>query len=94
MADQQKAIITTQDALIDWLQRHQIPIDEWGQGDAKTVAALWQEIKNGETMLQDEPPLRILQVAQLLIQRDGLVLHEVEQILHDGRRRRAQSAAD
>lgn len=74
-------------ALRAWLVAHGINTSVWGAGGAKTVADLWREIQAGETRLEDDPPRRVVEVAQVIIRRDGLTLLEIEQELADGQRR-------
>lgn len=70
------------------MARH-IDFSQWGTGPAKTVENLWDEIINGETYLQDNPPLRIIQVVQVFIRRGNLILIEAEQEFgHGGTRSR------
>lgn len=90
MNNWKKATIKSEKALSEWLRQYQIPLDKWGHGEAKTVAALWQEIAAGEAELWAEPLLRVIQVVKMKVkqsQHSNLVLMEVEQVLSDGRRR-------
>ena len=90
MDNQQKSRIESEESLAEWLGTHHIPIDQWGKGNAKTVAALWQEITASETELWAEPPLRVIRVVKIQVRPNygsTLVLTEVEQILRDSRRR-------
>ncbi|MFN8441047.1 MAG: NUDIX domain-containing protein [Caldilineaceae bacterium] len=83
--------------LTQWLNHHGIPTNTWGQGDAKTVADLWLEVTHGETILQlvsaqvPEPltasPVRLVQVVELLIQRQDHTLIEAGQLLTNGTER-------
>jgi hypothetical protein len=70
-----------------WLAAAGIDTHTWGQGEAKRPADLWTEYQSGETSFQDDPPARVLAVAQIVIRRDGRILIEVEQEFEDGRRR-------
>ncbi|MAT41639.1 MAG: hypothetical protein CL609_04805 [Anaerolineaceae bacterium] len=74
--------------LKSWLIKNQIPIQEWGLGHAKTILQLYHEINKGECKLLNDPPKRILPVVQVIIQRDHLVLVELEQELSDLRKRK------
>lgn len=83
--------------LTQWLNHHGIPIETWGQGDAKTVADLWLEMTHGETILQLLPasaiemqtflPVRLVQVVELLIKRHDHTLIEAGQLLTNGAQR-------
>ena len=69
-----------------------IPVADWGQGVAKSVADLWLELQNGETTLsfatEDGAILyRQTQVVELLIQREDETLIEAMQELGNGERR-------
>lgn len=69
-----------------------IPVADWGQGVAKSVADLWLELQNGETTLsfatEDGSILyRQTQVVELLIQREDETLIEAMQELENGERR-------
>lgn len=69
-----------------------IPVADWGQGVAKSVADLWLELQNGETTLsfstEDGSILyRQTQVVELLIQRGDETLIEAMQELGSGERR-------
>lgn len=75
-------------ALTSWLQNNGIDTSHWGTGTSKTAVDLWQEIQQGESTIQGNPTERVVQVVQIIIEQAGNVLIEVEQELHDGRRRR------
>ena len=70
-----------------WLHAAGIDISSWGEGNAKTIEHLWDELRAGEAIIQDQPPLRLVDVVQLLVRRDGQFLLEVEQELENGQRR-------
>lgn len=75
-----------------WLAEAGIDISAWGRNDAKSVVDLAREIANGESILQSEPPRRIVQVVQVripLVRGDSeCVLVESAQEFADGRVRR------
>jgi hypothetical protein len=73
------------DQLKAWLAARDIDASHWGRGAAKTIEDLWQEILNGETLLQDVPPLRIIPVARIIIRKGNKILIEVEQEFEDNR---------
>jgi hypothetical protein len=70
-----------------WLKRQQVPVEAWGLGSSKSVAALWAELQSGESELTADPPRRIVSVVQIVIRRDEYVLVEAGQELEDGRQR-------
>ena len=58
----------------------------WGQGNAKYVIDLWNEMISGESIIQENPLIRLVAVVQIVIRNtDGRILIEVEQELADGR---------
>lgn len=75
----------TTDQLTHWLHTHQIDTTSWGQGAAKQVADLWQELVDGESTLQANPPLRCVEVVEVLVEREGQRLVETAQHFADGR---------
>lgn len=75
-------------ALAAWLQTHQIKIDSWGQGAAKSVTDLWREVQNAESALYDEAPLRRVRVVELCVQDGNRQLIEAAQTLVSGQVRR------
>jgi hypothetical protein len=74
-------------AMFAWLEANSIPKHTWGVGQAKSVVDLWSEYQRGETIFEDDPPVRQVSVVQLRIQRGDRILVELEQVLADGRRR-------
>lgn len=71
-----------------WLVSKGIDTSYWGQGSTKTLESLWNEIVGAETGLQDDPPLRIIDVVQVIIRHGDEMLIEAEQEFADKRRRR------
>ena len=74
-------------ALEKWLKKHGIRYDEWGHDGSKSLSNLWQELKAGEIQLSDNPPLRLVNVVQIVIRQGDFLLVEVEQEFFDGQRR-------
>ena len=70
-----------------WLGEQQIDLSSWGQENAKTVADLWQEVASQDVTLTADPPLRHLRIVTINIRRGHLLLTEIEQYFHDGRKR-------
>lgn len=75
------------DELTGWLQENGIDTAVWGTGPFKTIANLWDEYVHGEVCFEANPPLRMVQVVQVLVQRENSTLIEVEQVFRDGKRR-------
>lgn len=85
----------TAHALQEWLHAQGIDVSRWGRGEAKAVAHLWHELRHGDTRIQAAPPLRLVDVAQVLIRRGERVLVESIQEFGDGQRRfRSQPPAE
>lgn len=53
----------------------------WGEGNAKTIGHLWDELREGEARLQDDPPLRLVDAVQIIIRRGKQILVEARQEL-------------
>jgi ADP-ribose pyrophosphatase YjhB (NUDIX family) len=64
-----------------WLKAVGVNTALWGEGQAKTVGHLWVELDCGEAKLIDDPPLRLVDVVQIIIRRGKQVLLEVKQEL-------------
>jgi NUDIX domain len=79
--------IQSLDELKAWLISKGVDISPWGTGATKKVESLWDEIVNGEIYLQDDPPLRITPVVQIIIRKGENILMESEQEFIDNRRR-------
>jgi hypothetical protein len=75
------------DELVGWLKENGIDTAVWGTGIFKTIANLWNEYVQGEVCFEAAPPLRMVQVVQVLIQHDDSTLIEVEQVFRDGKHR-------
>jgi 8-oxo-dGTP pyrophosphatase MutT (NUDIX family) len=73
--------------LAGWLAALGVDADSWGQGESKRLIDLWAEYESGEAALEDNPPSRTIEVAEVIIRRGDAVLIEVEQEFSDGRRR-------
>lgn len=75
------------DELAAWLAEADIDTAGWGLGRTKTLDDLWSEYVSGESGFTADPPSRLVEVAQLIIRREGAILLEVEQSFSDGRQR-------
>lgn len=76
-----------EEELRSFLQEQGIPLDQWGQGQAKYVASLWKELEAGESKLTAAPLRRRVETVSLIIRRGEKMLIETEQQLSDGRTR-------
>ena len=77
-------IFQSEDQLQNWLNQVNIDTSLWGEGNAKTVSHLWDEIVCGEAAVQDSPPLRLVDVTQIIIRRGKQILMETKQELENG----------
>ena len=83
--------LTSLQELHDWLMAKEIDITIWGRLEGtKTILHLWEEIIAGETSLQDEPPLRIVDAVEIIIRRGDRILYEVAQEMEGGSSRPRQ----
>ena len=74
-------------ALATWLSHYGIDFKAWGENSSKSLNHLWQELQAGEVQLMDTPPLRLVEVVQIIIRRGETVLVEAEQEFFNGQRR-------
>lgn len=81
------AVFQNMAKLEDWLIARGIDLSTWGQGSAKSVENLWNELESGEAYLQDNPVMRVLPVTQVIIRKGRDMLIEAEQEFADQRRR-------
>lgn len=73
--------------LVLWLHLHKIDTSFWGEGNAKGIVHLWEEICSGEVTLLNDPPRRIVNVVQVVIRQERQVLLEAEQVMENGSHR-------
>jgi len=73
--------------LDQWLIAKGIDTAIWGTGAAKPVEDLWTEIVNGESRIEDDPPLRVVHVVNVIIRDGNRVLMEGVQEFDENRRR-------
>lgn len=63
--------------LLEWLKTNEIDTTLWGKSNgSKTVQDLWNEVHSGETSLQNNPPMRVLHIVQMIIKNGSKVLKE------------------
>jgi len=74
-------------ALETWLSHYGIDFKVWGENSSKSLNHLWQELQAGEVQLKENPPLRLVEVVQIIIRREATVLVEAEQEFFNGQRR-------
>jgi len=65
--------------LRNWLEMNGVDLECWGQGDSKSVEDLWQEITSGETQIQENPPLRVVHVVNIIVRNGDKILVEGSQ---------------
>ncbi len=70
-----------------WLNINGINTATWGVRGTKTVRNLWGEYVSGEIAFEAPPPLRIVQVVQVIIRRGNRVLLEIEQEFGNAQKR-------
>ena len=77
--------LTSLQDLQTWLADKQIDSTLWGQLEGtKTIHHLWAEMVAGETVLQDNPPLRLVQAVEIIIYQGERILVEVAQEMEGG----------
>ena len=74
--------------LLTWLDEKKIVTSSWGRGDTKRVDDLWRELCSGEIKLQDDPPLRLVNVVEIITYQDRQYLIEAIQEFGNGKQRR------
>ena len=74
-------------ALEVWLNEQGINTAVWGEQGTKSVQNLWEELVNGDSRVQLDPPLRQVHVTEVFIQQTGHILIELEQEFGNGERR-------
>ena len=75
------------ESLHQWLLTLPLDLDSWNSGQAKSVGHLFNEIIDGESSIQLKPPLRVVNVVQVLVSLEDKYLLELEQELDDKRTR-------
>jgi hypothetical protein len=70
-----------------WLDSKGIDTSCWGTGGAKSVENLWAEIIEGESQIQDEPPLRLVRMVKVIIRNGKRILVEAEQEFGENQQR-------
>jgi hypothetical protein len=81
--------------LNNWLLSKGVDPSSWGLHNTKTVQNLWTEIALGESALQDDPPLRVIQVVHIIVRNGNRILVERKQNLgSNGSRYRNQPPSE
>lgn len=70
-----------------WLGEQGVDLTQWGHNGSKSVDDLYNEIAEGETWLQGDPPLRHVEAVRVIVRRADKILIEAGQVFHDGRMR-------
>lgn len=70
-----------------WLDNIGVDVSQWTANASKTIENLWDEYVNEDVSFQDDPPLRIVQVVQVIASHQDKILFEVEQEFTTGKRR-------
>lgn len=83
----EKMIITSVIDLTNWLRKHGMPVEDYRKDQAKTVEQLYSEILSGEARLEENPPLRILNLVGIILEQNDKILYEQGQQFKDGRYR-------
>lgn len=76
-----------QQELANWLNNNGVQTDSWGKNGTKSIAHLWKEYIRGEITFEAEPPLRVVQVVQVVVRNQNQILIEAEQEFGNGERR-------
>lgn len=87
--------ILTKKNLEDYLLKFNIPINEWGKGNAKTLNHLLKEIIRGETKLvvENNNLIREVSALSIIVTYNDLKLIEDHQEFNDGRIRKRKMEA-
>lgn len=80
-------VVKSLQELKDLLVSEDMDITCWGINSAKNIENLWDEILEGETVIQQSPLLRVISVVIILIRKGSNILIETKQELFDGRTR-------
>jgi hypothetical protein len=62
-----------------WLSANKIDSAQWGTSSVKSIENLWLEIVAGEAIIKENPPLRVVKLAHIIIRNDGKILIEGHQ---------------
>lgn len=73
--------------LKEWLSRFGVNTAVWGKEGHKSVNNLWQELQKQDAILQETPPMRRVNVVQILVRRGNRLLLETVQELATGDKR-------
>lgn len=85
-----KIVAGTYEEFLGVLRASDIPVGQYGKGEAKTVRHLFEEIRAGECelWLEEGRFIRQISVVGLNITKDGFVLREESQTFYEGWRTR------
>ncbi len=79
--------LETIDQLKAWLASKGVDTSQWGVSGAKSVENLWAEIVEGETEIQDDPPMRLVRLVNVIIRQGDRILVETTQEFGENQQR-------
>ena len=77
-------MFSNKDQLALWLVSKGVNLSQWGSEGRKTIDHLWIEITSGEADIQNDPPLRVIKVVQIIIRNGTKILVEARQVRDEG----------
>jgi ADP-ribose pyrophosphatase YjhB (NUDIX family) len=77
----------TIDQLKTWLASKGVDTSQWGVSGAKSVENLWAELVARETEIQDDPPLRLVRLVNVIIRQGDRILVEATQEFGENQQR-------
>jgi ADP-ribose pyrophosphatase YjhB (NUDIX family) len=81
--------------LKEWLEASGVNLECWGRYEAKTIEDLWREISSGESQIQDDPPMRMIQVVNIILRsKDRILVEEKQQLGRNQNRYRGLPPAE
>ena len=81
--------------LREWLEANGVNLERWGRSDAKSAEDLWKEISSGESQIQDDSPLRMIHVVNIIIRSgDRILVEEGQQLGRNQKRYRGFPPAE
>lgn len=87
--------VLTKKSLKEFLIKHNIPLSEWGKGNAKTLNHLLNELIKGESHIyaKEGEIKREVSALSIIVTYKDLILREDHQEFNDGRKRRREMEA-
>tara|TARA_B100001971_G_C17884495_1_gene379797 strand:- start:16 stop:612 length:597 start_codon:yes stop_codon:yes gene_type:complete len=96
----ENAFETKKQKIIDILKKHDVSLEGWGKGSAKTIEHLVREVADGETVLEEDGSGELMRVVSIVYvdiyyadknTGNRLKLVEEKQVFKDGRERTRKS---